>query len=239
MIRWADTAAVPRNVFVCNGRIMLVFLYNKATTKSNKSFYIAWFPCPVIERVLVLYLVYVRPFSDFLVRQLKIVHEPISNPRLFTVYDNSTACFSSAACSKSLEQSTPESSVRLNIKRYRQIAVSIAKKHIPDLLQPFDPNIPRDYDGFLRLLSFQTGHKPSTHASAYVLDRACSKATWWAYLVYDSSSFSIVAKRGLTGATFSYRFNFYLRGDTSMPVRANGRRCRVRLVEHVLQSYRT
>ncbi|KAL5371081.1 hypothetical protein DPSP01_014505 [Paraphaeosphaeria sporulosa] len=32
--------------------------------------------------------------------------------------------------------------------------------------------MPRDYDGFLRLLSFQTGHKPSTHDSAYALDRA-------------------------------------------------------------------
>ncbi|KAL1601393.1 hypothetical protein SLS60_006305 [Paraconiothyrium brasiliense] len=68
--------------------------------------------------------------------------------------------------------STTESPVPLTIKRYRQIAVSVAKKHLSTLVQPFEPNMPKDYDGFLRLLSFQTGHKQSTHASAYALDRA-------------------------------------------------------------------
>lgn len=58
------------------------------------------------------------------------------------------------------------------MKLYRQIAISFAKRHISALLQPFDPNTPNDYDGFLRLLSFQTGHNPSTHVGAYALDKA-------------------------------------------------------------------
>jgi hypothetical protein len=40
------------------------------------------------------------------------------------------------------------------------------------MIQPFDPNIPRDCSVLLRLLSFQTGHNPATHAGAYALDRA-------------------------------------------------------------------
>jgi hypothetical protein len=55
---------------------------------------------------------------------------------------------------------------------YRQIAVAIIKKHLPGIVQPFDPHTPRDRDGLLRLLSFQTGHNPATHAGAYALDRA-------------------------------------------------------------------
>jgi hypothetical protein len=55
---------------------------------------------------------------------------------------------------------------------YRQTAVAISKKHIPELIQPFDPNSPTDYNGFLHLLSFQTGHNPSTHVGAYALDHA-------------------------------------------------------------------
>ena len=152
MIRWADTAAVPRNVFVYNGRITLVFSYNKATTKSNNSFYVVRFPCPTIEKVLFMYLAYIRPFSDFLVHQLQIVRETCSNPHLFTLYKDANACFSAAACTKSFLQSTPESPTPLTMKRYRHVAVSIAKKHITALLQPFDPNMPRDYNGFLRLL---------------------------------------------------------------------------------------
>jgi hypothetical protein len=39
------------------------------------------------------------------------------------------------------------------------------------LLEPFDPNIPKDRHGFLHLLVLQTGHTPSIHASAYALER--------------------------------------------------------------------
>jgi hypothetical protein len=53
---------------------------------------------------------------------------------------------------------------------YRQIAVSIAKKHLPDLVTAFDPNTPRDYNGFVRLLAFQTGHKQVTHVGLYALE---------------------------------------------------------------------
>lgn len=53
---------------------------------------------------------------------------------------------------------------------YRQTAVSVAKKHLPALVKPFDPNSPKDYNGFLQLLSFQTGHRPVTHASGYALE---------------------------------------------------------------------
>ncbi|PVH90623.1 hypothetical protein DM02DRAFT_483906, partial [Periconia macrospinosa] len=52
----------------------------------------------------------------------------------------------------------------------KQVVVSIAKKHLPTVAAPFDPNTPRDYSGFLKLLSFQTGHKPTTHAGAYALE---------------------------------------------------------------------
>jgi hypothetical protein len=172
IIRWADTSTVPRNIFVYKGRIMLVFSYNKANTKSNNSFYIVRFPYPSIKRALFLYLAYIRPFSNFLIRQLQLVQAPTTNPHLFTIHNNPTACFSPGACLKSLQQCTPKSPLKLNIKLYRQVAVSIAKKHIPNLLQPFDPNTPNDYDGFLRLLSFQTGHCPSTHTGAYALDHA-------------------------------------------------------------------
>ena len=48
--------------------------------------------------------------------------------------------------------------------------MSIAKKQLPALIAHFDPNTPKYYDGFLQLLSFQTGHKPATHAGAHALE---------------------------------------------------------------------
>lgn len=172
IIRWANTIAVQRNILVHKGRIMLLFSYNKVSTTANHSFYIVRVSCPTVERALFLYLAYIRPFTDFLVRQLKLINaETKTNLHLFSLSNHPTACFSAADCSKSLEQATPECPIRLQLSIYRHIAVAISKKHIPTLLQPFDPNIPKDHDGFLHLLAFQTGHTPSIHASAYALER--------------------------------------------------------------------
>lgn len=171
VIRWADTSAVPRNIFIYRGHIVLVFQYNKATTNSNNSFYIVRVPCPILQIALFHYLAYVRPFSDFLSRQLKIVQSPTTNPHLFTSHGDPVACYSREACTKSVRDCTPECPIKLNLRLYRQIAISIAKKHIPALIQPFDANTPNDYTGFLNLLSYQTGHRPATHSGSYALEK--------------------------------------------------------------------
>jgi hypothetical protein len=74
IIRWANTVAVRRNIVIHKGHIMLLFAYNKVSTTANHSFYIVRVPCPTVERALFLYLAYIRPFTDFLLRQLKLVH---------------------------------------------------------------------------------------------------------------------------------------------------------------------
>jgi hypothetical protein len=63
---WADTAAVQRNIFICQSQVLLVFLYNKASQSLNNSFFIVRVPCAVVGKCLFLYLAYIRPFSDFL-----------------------------------------------------------------------------------------------------------------------------------------------------------------------------
>ena len=129
-------------------------------------------PCPAIEKILFIYLAYIRPFGDFLSHQLGINPGIASNAHLFTRHDSESACFSSSDCLRSLQESTPESPVPLDIRTYRHVAIAMSKKHLPALLRPFDPHTPTDFDGFLRLLAFQAGHKPSTHADAYVLETA-------------------------------------------------------------------
>jgi hypothetical protein len=173
VVQWADTAAVQRNIFICQGQILLVFSYNKASRNTNNSFFIIRVPCPTVKRCLFLYLAHIRPFSSFLSRQLELLSMTApTNPHLFTVYNSASACFSSPACSKTLEQSTAGCPVRLNFQTYQQITVAVSKKHLPGLTQPFDPNTLNNYGRFLQLLSFQTGHNPSTHASAYALNQA-------------------------------------------------------------------
>lgn len=117
VIRWADTATVARNIFVYRGQIILVFSYNKANTNRNNSFFIVRAPCPAVQKVLFVYLAYIRPFGDFLSCQLQLVTAHSTNPHLFSVCDDAVACFSPAACLKSLRLSTPECPVRLSTLR--------------------------------------------------------------------------------------------------------------------------
>jgi hypothetical protein len=86
IIRWANTVTVQRNIVIHKGRIMLLFAYNKVSTTANHSFFIVRVPCPTVERALFLYFAYIRPFTDFLLRQLKLVHaETKTNLYLFTL----------------------------------------------------------------------------------------------------------------------------------------------------------
>ncbi|GAB7336844.1 hypothetical protein MBLNU13_g00015t1 [Cladosporium sp. NU13] len=172
LIRWANTPAAPRNIFVHNGMVILVFSYNKAATNHNNSFYIVRRPCPTVERILFIYLAYVRPFSDFLFRELSENYGTSPNKHLFTRHDWDSACFNSDACLRCLQKSTTDSPIPMTMRRYRHIAIALSKKHLPALVKPFDAHTPQDYDGFLQLLAFQTGHKPSTHISAYALETA-------------------------------------------------------------------
>jgi hypothetical protein len=171
-LRWANTISVRRNVFLYHGQLILVFTYNKASTNHNNTFYVVRTPCRQLQQKLFIYLAYLRPFRDFLARQLRLVAPGApTNPHIFSTTQDTSSCFSSSICLSSLRQSTPESPFTLNFALYRQIAVSIAKKHLPSLTRTFNPHIPCDENGLIRLLSWQAGHTPATHNRHYALER--------------------------------------------------------------------
>jgi hypothetical protein len=170
VLRWADTISVRRNIFIHEGKAILVFAYNKANTNTNNSFYIVRSPCPQVRRVLYLHLFYIRPFRSLISRKLGAQTTGSTNPHLFSTHESATACFSSSKAHSSLKRSTAKCPTPTTTSLYRQTANSIAKKHLPALVTLFDPNTPKNYNGFLQPLAFQTGHRPVTHASAYALE---------------------------------------------------------------------
>lgn len=113
-----------------------------------------------------------RPFRDFLSRQLKRTSSQIHhNPYLFSIHQTEATCFSVDKYRQSLRLSAAGTSIKMNTSLYRQVAVSIAKKYLPQLVQPFDPHNPVNRNGILRMLAFQTGHLPKTHAHHYAMER--------------------------------------------------------------------
>jgi hypothetical protein len=173
-IRWANTLATPRNVVCFQGRLTLIFPYNKACTTTNNSFYVVRAPSPAVEKMLFVFLVYLRPLRDMIARKVLLLEELTSakepNRHVFTKHDQATSCYNSDDCLRSLKLATAQSPMTMTMRNYRQVAIAMSKRHIPSLLKPFDPHLPNDLDGFLNLLSFQTGHKPATRSGAYALE---------------------------------------------------------------------
>jgi hypothetical protein len=171
-IRWANTVAIARNVFCFQGRLVIIFPYNKACTNTNNSFYVVRSPCPAVERMLFVFLVYLRPLRDMIACKV-LFGEADTDPNrhIFSKHDQMATGFKSSDYLLSLKVATVDSPLKMTMRNYRQISVAMSKRHMPDLLKPFDPHTPDDLNGMLHLLSFQTGHKPSTRAGAYALER--------------------------------------------------------------------
>jgi hypothetical protein len=71
-IRLSNTALAIRYIFIRGGRIMIIISYNKARTSNNHAFYIVrYLPLP-LEQSIFKYLIYIRPFLDFLANQLDL-----------------------------------------------------------------------------------------------------------------------------------------------------------------------
>lgn len=167
----ASTLAILRNAVCFKGRLVLIFPYNKACTNTNNSLYVVRSPCPAVERMHFVFLVYLRPLRDMIARKV-LLREADTDPNRhnFTKHDQMVSCFKSSDCLRSLRAATADSPLRMTMRNYRQVSVAMSKRHMPDLLKPFDPHTPNDLNGFLHL-SFQTGHKLSTHAGTYALAR--------------------------------------------------------------------
>lgn len=175
-IRWSNTLVSLRNVVCFQGRLIVIFAYNKACTTTNNSFYVMRAPSPAVEKMLFVFLVYLRPLRDMIARRVLFDEEltPAKEPNrhIFSKHDQATSCYNSDDCLRSLKLATAQSPMIMTMRNYRQVAIAMSKKHIPGLLKPFDPHLPNDVDGFLSLLSFQTGHKPATRVGSYASENA-------------------------------------------------------------------
>lgn len=131
-----------RNIFVYNSRLVIVTEYTKARYKTNKSFYIARFLHPLVSQILFKYLVYVRPFTEALKDQTKLVsNKAVSlDQRSFAFASVATKPLSPGQLSAMISnQSTKSLEVSLAIQSYRQTTIAIAKQHIVTIAKPFDP----------------------------------------------------------------------------------------------------
>jgi len=166
-----NTDQVLRNLFVLNGRFMIVFEYNKLKATNHRSFYVVRYLPSKLSNLLYQYLVYVRPFMDFLCTQLKIDHLR-SAEFLFLDPRRKTKHLSSTQATAAFRHATGQFPTQMTLSFYRQVSIAIAKRYISKLVQKSNFYEPKHASDPKNVLAFGAGHYAHAHLTSYAIDRA-------------------------------------------------------------------
>ncbi|GES66028.1 hypothetical protein ATEIFO6365_0012042100 [Aspergillus terreus] len=127
-LRWRNTAAAPRNLYLREGTVLFITEYSR-------------FLPPAVSRLVVLYLLRVRPFLKLLHQQLR----PDGQPRL-----------------------SPSRGQDITTHYYRHIAIAVAKKHLASQATPADWGTAAAAIG--NILAAQAGHHGRINEQVYAVE---------------------------------------------------------------------
>ena len=71
-VKLHNTKMAVRNVFIREGRLMLVISYNKARASNNHAFYIMRYFRADLAAAIFTWIAYIQPLADFLAAQLQL-----------------------------------------------------------------------------------------------------------------------------------------------------------------------
>jgi hypothetical protein len=172
-IRIYNTAEVLRNVIIREGRVLLVIGYNKARASNFHAFYIVRYLPPRLAQLVFLYLVYIRPFTDFLAAQLRFPHL-YAKEYLFPDPRNKQKRLSTAQATDILKRMTRNFPTPMSLSLYRQSALAIAKRYIKQLIEQADFYKPRKSTNPIKMIAAGVGHHPRLLLTEYAIDKALS-----------------------------------------------------------------
>ncbi|EFZ03297.2 tlh3 [Metarhizium robertsii ARSEF 23] len=170
-IRLRNTKLAIRNLFIREGRAIIVISYTKARSSNNHAFYIVRYLPDDLGLSVVVYLAYIRPFLDFLANQLGLPHYH-SNEFLFLDPKHKERHLSTTQATESLRDLTRTLQTPWTISLYRQASIAIAKRHISELIKERNFYYPSDANTSIRMIAAGVGHRPRMLLTAYAIDTA-------------------------------------------------------------------
>lgn len=119
-IKVSNSIYSARNIYVINGRICFLTMYDKARKRRGNTEYIIRCLPPAVGQIIVQYLVYVRPFARVLDRR--------ESEYLF---GDQQGPWAGEELSRALSQATTKHlGVRLTVSAWRHVAIGIATRHL-------------------------------------------------------------------------------------------------------------
>jgi hypothetical protein len=170
-IRLLNTKLAIRHFFSREGRILIIISYNKARASNNHAFYIIRYLPPGLDLSVFKYLVYIRPFLNFLANQLNLSQYQTTE-FLFPDPNHKKKHLSSPPASNILKRLTRDLATPWTLSLYRQAALAIAKRYISELIKKINFYNPLDASSPIPMIAASAGHHPRTLLGAYAVDKA-------------------------------------------------------------------
>lgn len=171
-IKWRNTTSSNRNLYIHQGRMLLICEYHKCRSRNERDYWIPRFVPQPVGRLIVLYLRHVRPLVQQLQRTFgkKTVQERIDSPYLFALpgYALPRSGF--------LSDRLRESSIgffmpfRFTVQSYRHVAIGITKKHLQCEVSMTDQLLAAQF--ISNIFAAQAGHRAHLFRQIYGVESA-------------------------------------------------------------------
>ncbi|GES66025.1 DEAD/DEAH box helicase-domain-containing protein [Aspergillus terreus] len=179
-LRWRNTAAAPRNLYLRESTVLFITEYRKSQARTQTTQHVARFLPPAVSRLIVLYLLRVRPFLELLHQQLRPDGQPRLSPSRVPPSPRDDELFAlPGAKSRRARAGTITALMRQTAQpflqgqdiptyHYRHIAIAVAKKHLASQATPADWGTAAAAMG--NILAAQAGHHGRINKQVYAVE---------------------------------------------------------------------
>jgi hypothetical protein len=167
-------AFTERGVYVYDGFMAYLTRYHKARATTNYEFYVMRYLPIEAGKLLFYYLVYIRPFSEMLAREIGLVSGDIWSNHLFCSNQDPTKVWGSGTLTKVLREISADVFHKpIGIRLYRQLSIAITNKHVQWIANPFKRHDDKSATANSNVIfAWQSCHRPAQRAEHYALDGA-------------------------------------------------------------------
>ncbi|KAH7119368.1 hypothetical protein B0J13DRAFT_403719, partial [Dactylonectria estremocensis] len=172
-----NSLSQPRGICVWGAKVCSITRYHKARLATNNEFYVARFFSPVVSRLIVRYLVYIRPVAYSILR--KCFQCESAKTLFFTPTSQgqpSSSSWTTSTFTQELRRCcalAPGVPPGIGTQLYRHVSIAITERHVSSASSPFNRFDDRTGQAAQDVAyAWQSGHRPMQRHVTYGLDGA-------------------------------------------------------------------
>lgn len=171
-----NSPSASRGFFIWNGFMVYIVRHHKAKRLTNREFHVVRFLPVRLGITMFKYLVWIRRLANLLRRERvgnSGANQCIQQQQRLVFHSNGNVWPTSRLTAILQTATSKVWPQKLNIQRYRQIAIGVTEKHVREVHSPFNRYDDSSIDADLNVVfAWQSGHRPLQRGITYGLDGA-------------------------------------------------------------------